>query len=147
MTNRCYIPAYGPDHNAVKAGLKWLLEGSNETLVLYVPTLRQVDTGTVLTTVLGESVAKQFRKTGVLRTESSEINLITALKMNHQPEPVRILALWADSDGLKKIESRYRNSNILVVTWNSKYDIEEWKRKHQPEQYSEYTPPPIPDDA
>lgn len=145
VTNRYYIPSYGADHDAIKVGLSWLIESSNETLVFYVPTLRQIDSGTVVTTILGESLAKQFRKDGQLSFESKTIRLITSKKMEHQPPPVRLLAIWADSDSLKKMESRYTISNLLVITWNSKTDIEEWKKIHHPTQFQGYTPKPAPE--
>lgn len=148
IINRQYIPAYGPDHDAVKHGLVWLTDnGENETLALYVPTLRQVggSIGTVLTTVLGEDNAKQFSKDGKLKINEKIVHLITDKKKVYLEEPVRLLACWIDSKSLEKVEVDYRISNLLVITWNSKHDITEWKIKKHPTQFTGYTPPPAPE--
>ena len=143
--NRQYIPSYGADHDAMKHGLSWLINSENETLALYVPTLQQVDSGTVLTSVLGENNAKQFRKNGIVSINGKNINLITNKVGKFLQSPVRLLACWIDSKDLGKIEQDYKISNILVITWNSKTDIEEWKKRHKPIQFQEYTPKPAPE--
>ena len=141
MNSREYIPSYGPDEEAIKHGINWLINDDKEILVLYVPTLRQVEGGTVLTNLLGKDIAKRFRDDGFLQTDGKKINLITNKKLPYLKKPTRVLALWADSKSLEKIENQYEPSNLLVVTWNSKHDIEEWKKKNSPNQFQGYNPP------
>jgi hypothetical protein len=31
---------------------------------------------------------------------------------------------------------------MLVITWNSKHDITEWKLENNPQQHPDYIPPP-----
>ena len=145
--DREYIPAYGADHDAVKHGLAWLLSGDDETLALFVPTLRQIggSISTVLTTVLGEETAKQFVKDGRLNVNGKIINLITEKKTVYLEEPVRLLACWADSKSIEKLEVNYRISHLLVITWNSKHDITDWKLRKRPKQFTGYIPPQPPE--
>lgn len=149
IPNRQYIPAYGVDYDALEHGKTWLLSGSqDEALVLYVPTLEQLSgsPSTALTTFLGEETAKQFVKTGKLTIDGKTINLITEEKTIQLEKPMRLLACWADSESIERIETNYDLSSILVITWNSKHDITDWKLKKCPTQFVGYTPPITPED-
>lgn len=140
-TNRQYIPAYGADSKAVRHGLRWLLNG-NDRLAIHVPSLEQIHGGSILTEEIGMSIAKRFQKTGKFEISDKEITVITDRKLPEISEVLCILSCWPVSDSLQKLEEAYQISNILVIPWNFRKDIEQWKLKYLPDIFQEYTPSP-----
>jgi len=139
-TNRQYIPSYGADSEAVRHGLKWLLKGKCR-LAIHVPTIEQIHRKSVLNEQLGRDAVLQFRKTGNLKIDRKDITIITDRKQPGISKEIRILSCWPISQSLEKLEGKYNISDILVIPWNFKEDIEKWKLKNLPDIYQNYTPP------
>ncbi|MDX1596237.1 MAG: hypothetical protein R3327_04785 [Nitrosopumilaceae archaeon] len=139
--NRLYIPTYGADSKAIRHGLKWLLNG-NERLVIHVPSMEQIHGGSVLTNEIGRPIIREFQKTGILEINAKKITVITDRKLPEITENIRILSCWPMSDSLEKLERTYQISDVLVIPWDFRKDIEKWKLKYLPDIFQEYTPSP-----
>ncbi len=145
-TRRQYIPAYGADSEAITHGLKWLINDSgnigNVAVAIHVPSMERIlHARSILAQEIGQSIVHEFRKTGKIKIHEKEITVITDRK---QPKidgkVLRVLSCWPDSDSLARLEGKYQISDILVITWNYKKDIDKWKLHHLPEIYQDYTP-------
>lgn len=137
--HRQYIPTYGADSEAIRHGLNWLLKG-NHRLAIHVPSLEQIHGGSVLTEQLGKDVVSQFRKSDNLKLDGKNITVITDRKQPEIRKDLQVLSCWPVSQSLEKLEEKYHISDILVIPWNFKEDIEKWKLKHLPDIYQKYTP-------
>ena len=137
---RQYIPTYGADSEAIIHGLGWLLKGK-EGLAIHVPSLEQIHRKSVLNEQLGIHVVEQFRKSGKLNISGKDIVMITDRKQPIIHKELRVLSCWPVSASLKKLEEKYHVSDILVIPWNFREDIEKWKLKYLPDIYQHYTPP------
>ena len=62
MTNREYIPSYGPDKKALRAGMMWLLDSENQELFLYLSLKSHLDQGRIIHTMYGENFCKTLQK-------------------------------------------------------------------------------------
>lgn len=110
-------------------------------MAIHVPSLNQIYDGSVLTKELGRDIVQEFRKTGKLKINGKYIIVITDIKQPEIRKLLRLLSCWPDSSNLKKIEEKYHISDILIITWNYKKDIDKWKLKHLPNIFQDYSPP------
>lgn len=116
---RCYIQAHGPDDDAVRCGLVWLVQEAKDAGegTLHVPGLANLQSlGHIIRNV--DAIAK--RK--VFTLNGSRINVATL-----RTGEVRgaVLALWTDDKILQGIEDRWMPPAICAILWNGK-DIDSW---------------------
>ena len=137
MTTRLYIPAYGPDQDALEDGMNWLLDSSeNDQLFLYVLDNSMVQNGRkLLCQTYGEELCEGLRKHKSVVFRGRRINLLTKRRLDFTPDNAKILALYPSSKALDAIEKKLIFSELLVVCWNRGTDLSSWIEKKHAEQY------------
>lgn len=140
MINREYIPSYGPDKKALRAGMMWLLDSENQKLFLYLSLKSHLDQGKIIHTMYGENFCKTLQKDEKINVDGKITNLLTDRSYAHVPENSRILAVHVSSKALESIEKKYDFENLLVVAWNCSSDLPDWINKHDATQYNEFLP-------
>lgn len=125
MTERCYIDAEGPDDEAVRIGLAWLVEAGREAGAgtLHAPGL---DNFRSLSHVI--SNIESIVKNKVFRLNGVEIRLATPRTGSVSGA---VLALWTDDKALQEIEDRWMPPAICAIPWLRK-DISKWVAAHGP---------------
>lgn len=116
---RAYIQAHGPDDDAVRRGLVWLVEEARQAGggTLHVPGLDNLQS-------LGHIIANinAIAKNRVFTLNGVRIDIATL-----RTGQVRgaVLALWTDDKILQGIEDRWMPPAICAIPWNGK-DIDKW---------------------
>ena len=137
-----YIPGHGPDKSSLMAGMNWLLDSDvNRHLYLYVLDDSMVAKDKkILHRIYGEELCEGLRKNKVQEFKGKTIHLLTQRRLTFTPHSSKILALYADSNDLNKIEKRLDFSELLVVSWNCRTDLLPWIQKTHAEQYMGFIP-------
>lgn len=128
---RFYIDAHGPDDDALKIGIGWLIRYADEHALtqagLFVPTLQQVD---YLAPALGTRGTAALHKDRRVRANGVDIDLL----IERGPRAVfphgPVLAVWADDQQLDKLE-KLGASALCAIPWN-RADIDDWKLNFNP---------------
>ena len=120
-----YINSDGPDHDAVRGGLLWLLDQSKmfNGGFIAVPTIQNLDG--LISDIFGFNIVKNLKKYGKTTISGITISLITDRKMIHSVQHKPIFVLYADKQMLDKIDSMKDIKNILVFPWMFN-EIENW---------------------
>lgn len=130
-TERYFIDAYGPDDDALRDGLKWLLhyadEHGHDRAAVFVPTLRQAES---LGRVLGREAAKRLKRDREVAIDHLTLELLIASNLGARCSDAPLLAVWVDDKQLDKLDGLAPPA-ICVVPW-LKDDIEGWKDSWNP---------------
>ncbi|MBM2819251.1 MAG: hypothetical protein HW410_933 [Nitrosarchaeum sp.] len=110
MTDRFFIPSYGPDSISLKHGLKWLLSQKNPR-ILYVSILDYLNENKMLSKTMGKDVCKKLVKEKTLQYKTKKISVVTKKKLKFTreidppiiPSTSSILCIHPNSDDLTKI--------------------------------------------
>lgn len=122
---RTYIDAEGPDDEAVRLGLAWLVDAGRAAGggTLHAPGL---DNFRSLSHVIGNIEA--IVKNKVFRLDGVEMRLATPRTGSVSGA---VLALWTDDKILQEIEDRWMPTAICAIPWLRK-DISTWVAAHGP---------------
>lgn len=130
-TERFFIPAHGPDDDALRAGLAWLRTYAEGHLFLdaaiWVPTKDSVEN---LGRVIGRDAAAHLKRTGKVKAGAITISLLSerTTRSAHKRGPV--LAVWVDDRQLDKLDALDAPA-LCAIPW-SETDIDGWKRSWNP---------------
>ena len=116
---RCYIQAHGPDDDAVRRGLVWLVQEAKEAGegTLHVPGLANLRSlSHIISNIDAIAKNKVFTLNGV------RIGIAT---LRTGEVKGAVLALWTDDKALEGIEDRWMPPAICAIPWNGK-DIDRW---------------------
>ncbi len=135
MTNRKRFlrRAHGDDKGAVQAGLTVFLrecqhEGEG---VIVVPSLQHVS-ATMLTSVLGEQLAKMLYKDRTITFSGVTISLCSDATLKNYRSAKVYLALWSTSHLVDEIEELFNWRSLVWVTWLPD-EANAWAAKYSPE--------------
>src|SRR5437773_1135514 len=104
---RRFIDAYGPDDDAVRDGVAWLIgfakANGHDRAAIFVSSLRQID---ALGSALGADVAAVLRKNRAVPANGITIEIFTEKQIAVSYEGP-ILAVWADSKQMGKLDDTH----------------------------------------
>lgn len=127
-----YIDAHGPDEDAIKRAVQWLLahgdeSDDNQHAIIAVNTKSALDGA--ISNVVGEDVVKQLKKTKHVKLDEGELHLVTKRIDAGSQGSGPALALYPDKDLLDKIDEMREITDVLVVPWNRdeiQFWIDQW---------------------
>lgn len=125
--------AHGDDKDAVQAGLTVFLrecqkEGAG---VIVVPSLQHAS-ATMLTSVLGEQLAKMLYKDRSITLGGVTISLCSDATLKNYRSAKVYLALWSTSHLVDQIEQLFNWRSLVWVTWLPE-EANAWAAKYSPE--------------
>lgn len=131
---RFLFNAYGDDHKATIAATAKFFELCKEygNGIIYVPTMKGVET-TLLASAIGEeSVKKLAKNTSMITSSGQKVSLCSDRTFNKHKNADVYLVLWATPSMIDNVESNAHSSKaIVVVTW-LKEDADSWVAGHKP---------------
>jgi hypothetical protein len=130
-TERFFIPAYGPDDEALKDGFRWLFDyarenGSGEVAV-EVPSVGSISN---LGRVIGDGNAKKLVKDRHLQVDGVRLTVFTEKTAPHRFEVGPVLAAWVDDKRLDKLDVLNAPA-LCAIPWD-RTDIDGWKTAWNP---------------
>lgn len=132
MTKRFYIPAEGPDVEALNIalfGASVLAEEYNSEIILVVPALKYA-AGTILSQCLKEAALKKLVKGISLKYNNVPIRMVSTQTFNPYRDNGVLVALWAGENMLKKIDQSPDAVGVIALRWVGS-EIDSWASKHQ----------------
>ena len=128
---RLYFDAHGPDDDALKLGVGWLVRYASQHVPtragLFVPTLQQVEH---LAPVLGTRGAAALKKDRRVRVNGVDIELLIERGLSAVFPHGPVLAIWADDRQLDKLE-KLGAPALCAIPWN-RADIDDWRLNFNP---------------
>ena len=120
-----YINSHGPDPNAIKTGLLWLLDQGKTSGggFIAVQVIRNLDG--VIRNILGCDRVKNRKKQHQVTINGVTISLITKKKMPYSVHDKSIFVVYPSESMLDKIDSIEDIKDILVCPWIFN-EIENW---------------------
>ncbi|HDZ9126302.1 hypothetical protein DD565_01955 [Vibrio cholerae] len=131
MTERFYIPAEGPDVEALNIALysaSILASERDSEIILVVPALKYAS-GTILNQCITEAALKKLTKGEVLQYQKVPIRMTSLKTLNPYRDNGVILALWAGDKMLSKIDESPDTIGVIALRWVGD-DVEKWAKKH-----------------
>ena len=112
-----YLNADGPDQEAVKNGILWLIEKSKEYGggFLLIPVTSNLEG--IVEDIVGREIVSKLRKNGSVVINGANITLVTEKKMIYRANNRSVLSLYGGKKILDKIDSVQDISEILVFPW------------------------------
>ena len=131
MTEHLIVGAYGVDDDAVKHGIKWLLEyaknNGHSEAALFIETVSQIDN---LRRALGDRITDALIKNRSITSDGVAIVVLTGRggRVSFTKGPV--LAVWTTDDRMATIDDM-GSPAVCVVQWGD-HDLDAWKAAWSP---------------
>jgi len=123
------------DEIEVLFGVKWLA-AQPEKALLYVPRPDKLESS-YLSKLYTPEQGKEFKNKMSIKFGEKDIDVITGTTIKPIPDLVNVFVCWGDDhydQAIPEIEETYNINSILVLPWNPKTDINNWKVKYNPTQ-------------
>ena len=127
---RCFINAVGPDDDALRKALQWLVLTAKDEKTEGVIVTYAKGNAENLGRVLGEAATKQLLAGRQVNADGVLVSLVTARKGYSAVAGRVVLALWADDDVLAKLDDSWPKA-ICLVPWTDD-DGGTWKATWAP---------------
>ena len=131
----CYLIESGASDDdtpyCVRA-LAWLLAKPEQFKMMYIPSLQQLE-GSYFTSAIGLQLGHDSKNLGLIKYAKQEIHVITDDIMDKVEDPVRLFACYCDDKSLARMEELLNIQDILVFPWVPEHDVNEWKKKYNPQ--------------